>query len=96
MSLYDYEASLGLGHPPFYALIMAAMRKADSVNAGRLQRAFPEIWNELQARYDAPGGCLEGEREPTDDPEVVSAVIDLMTTLKESLAKVAKNSGVTP
>ncbi|KWX25633.1 hypothetical protein AFM11_05250 [Mycolicibacterium wolinskyi] len=66
MSLYDYEVSrqIGATDPPFYSLIMAAIRKADSQNAARLRNAFPEVHDEFTARYNAPGGML-----PTD-PEV--------------------------
>ena len=63
MTLFDYRQSLelGKGDPQFAALIMAAMRKADSTNFALLHRAFPEIAVELQARYDAPGGLLPDE-----------------------------------
>lgn len=63
MSQFDYIASRALGSPdvPFAALIMAAMRRADTENLAKLQAAFPETWQELQARYDAPGGKLPGE-----------------------------------
>jgi len=63
MSLYDYRASCEISatDPPFYALIMAAMRKADSVNAFKLLAAFPETYAEFEARYNAPGGLLEGD-----------------------------------
>lgn len=63
MSLYDYEQGRlieGEGHP-FYALIHAAMRQADSDNIEILQFAFPEVHAELTARYNAPGGFLESE-----------------------------------
>ena len=64
MSLYDYRKSLELSaeDPPFYALIMAAMRQADSDNMDKLTIVFPHVRRELQARYDAPGGRLEGDR----------------------------------
>lgn len=65
MSLHEYEESRkieGKGRP-FYALVMAAMRQADDDNLGRLRSAFPEVWAELQARYNAPGGMLPGETE---------------------------------
>ena len=67
MSLYDYRVSkeLSASDPPFAALIMAALRKADSTNAYKLRAAFPEICAEMQARYDAPGGVLPAEREAT-------------------------------
>ena len=63
MSRYDYEVSRKIDamDPPFDAIIMAAMRKADSSNTDRLQRMFPAVWNELKARYNAPGGKLQGE-----------------------------------
>ena len=61
MSRYDYEISKDIDYP-FYALIMAAMRKADSFNIVRLKTVYPKVWEELQARYDAPGGILPGEK----------------------------------
>jgi hypothetical protein len=42
----------------FYGLIMAAMRNADTDNRKKLQVAFPKVWDELQLRYNSPGGCL--------------------------------------
>lgn len=58
---FSYRASLELGQhdPPFYALIMAAYRKADTTNAAKLRAAFPDVIEDLQARYDAPGGVLD-------------------------------------
>ena len=68
MSLYDYEISRGaaMRDLPFYALIQAAMRKADTRNAALLREAFPDTWDELQARYNAPGGLLVGDTPLTD------------------------------
>ena len=69
MSRHHYEASKDivlLRHErnwPFYSLIMAAMREADSDNLAKLQAAWPEVWADLLARYDAPGGRL-----PDDPP----------------------------
>jgi hypothetical protein len=60
MSRYEYELSKTYG-TDFYALIMAAMRQADSYNAAALREAFPDTWDELQARYNAAGGLLPGE-----------------------------------
>jgi hypothetical protein len=64
MSLFDYEQSRRIAAEgyTFYALIMAAMRQADSGNAGKLARVFPETMAELKARYNAPGGLLETDR----------------------------------
>jgi hypothetical protein len=63
VSYHEYRASqdIALEDHPFYALIMAAMRQADTDNAEKLKRAWPQVWGELEARYNAPGGRLEGE-----------------------------------
>lgn len=65
MSLHSYQVSLELtkNDPPFSALIMAAMRKADTNNAQLLVAAFPEIWDELSERYWSPGGLIAGEEQ---------------------------------
>jgi hypothetical protein len=67
MSRYDYAASekLAATSPSFEALVMAALRRADSTNAATLRAAFPYLCAEAQARYDAPGGIL------ADDPDAV-------------------------
>jgi hypothetical protein len=63
MSLFDYRVSqqLEMQDVPFYALIMAAMRRADTDNVERLRHAWPEVWAELSARYHAPGGVIPGD-----------------------------------
>jgi len=63
MSLYEYQESREpvISTAGFYALIMAAMRRADTDNLRKLQTCWPEVWAELQARYNAPGGLLPGE-----------------------------------
>jgi len=63
MSYYDYKTSLSIAaqNYPFYAVLMAAMRQADTDNLEKLRSAFPEVYSELQARYNAPGGTLPGE-----------------------------------
>ena len=64
MSRYDYEVSrqISILDYPFYALIMAAMRQADTNNTGKLKAAWPDVYEELRERYNAPGGLLEGEQ----------------------------------
>lgn len=64
MSYYYYEESKIIKRQnfPFYALIMAAMRQADTTNADLLRTAFPDVWDELDARYNAPGGLLPHEK----------------------------------
>lgn len=68
MSLADYNISRALDRNdvPFYALIMAAMRRADSANLAALKLVFPQVWDELQARYHLPGGLLAGETTNPD------------------------------
>ena len=63
MSFFDYKASqeIAMRDYPFFALIMAAMRQADTDNLIKLQAAFPEVWREILARYNAPGGGLESD-----------------------------------
>lgn len=65
MSLHAYACSQDIAAHgwPFYALIMAAMRQADTRNTAALRAAFPDTWDELQARYHAPGGRLPHEQE---------------------------------
>ena len=65
MSDYDYFVgrSIAAEDPPFYALIQAAMRRADDNNLEKLRTEWPEVWEELQARYHAPGGRLPEEDE---------------------------------
>jgi hypothetical protein len=63
MSYFDYRASIEIRRRdlPFYGLIMAAFRQADSDNLEKLQQAFPETWAEFRERYNAPGGLLPGD-----------------------------------
>jgi hypothetical protein len=64
MSRFDYEASKVIAQNdfPFHALVMAAMRQADTENRTRLMAAFPQVWDELEQRYNAPGGLLPHEQ----------------------------------
>lgn len=63
MSLHEYRQALQLSQDdqPFYALIMAAMLKADTINTAKLKAMFPETWVELDRRYHARGGMLPGD-----------------------------------
>jgi hypothetical protein len=63
MSLYDYQLSREIERceHPFYALLMAAIRRADSTNFEKFKACWPEVVAEVQARYDAPGGKLPGD-----------------------------------
>lgn len=46
----------------YYALIMAAMRMADTDNTAKLEQVFPQVADELRRRYHAPGGLLPGDK----------------------------------
>ena len=67
MSKHAYEVSkeISLHDYPFYALVMAAMRQADTINLLILREGFPGVWEELQARYWAPGGVRPGDNTET-------------------------------
>jgi hypothetical protein len=59
---YAYEESRRLAADgDFYPLLLAAMRCADTENADKLSQVFPEVWEELHDRYQAPGGVIEGD-----------------------------------
>lgn len=75
MSLHDYKNSMEIQFQrwPFYALIMAAMRQADTDNLKALKVAFPATWDELQARYHAPGGQLPSDRRADPDTQAIPA-----------------------
>ncbi len=63
MSRFDYHVSqeIAVNGYPFYAIIMTAMRQADTANLETIKQAWPSVWEELQARYNAPMGLLPGE-----------------------------------
>lgn len=61
MSRENYLKSIDIATFPFPAIIMGFMRIADTDNLNFLKEKYPEIWRELQNRYNAPGGYLEGE-----------------------------------
>ncbi len=63
MTLHEFQAAqrLHAEQHPFYALLMAAMRAADTHNAALLREHWPAVWAELSERYDAPGALLPGE-----------------------------------
>lgn len=63
MSLYDYRASSELSRLdfPFYAMLFALIRRADTRNMALIEAAWPESYAEFVARYNAPGGVLDGD-----------------------------------
>jgi len=79
MSLHEYRScqEIGKRHYPFYALIMAAMRQADTDNAFRLRCVFPEVWDELQERYDAPGAHKDISEIMKAQEDLVEIVVEL-------------------
>lgn len=63
MNYHDFLVARDLERQdlPFYALVQAAMRRASNGNLEKLQLVFPEVWQDLQARYQAAGGLLPEE-----------------------------------
>ena len=71
MSYHEYMVSrkISAQDHPFYALIMSAMRQADSDNIKKLKFIFPSVYDELYERYHAPGGLLESERKEFEEAQ---------------------------
>lgn len=65
MTFHEYIVGKAIASecPPFYGLIQAAMRGADSNNLDVLKRAWPGVWKELEERYNSLGGKLAIEWE---------------------------------
>lgn len=65
MSHYDYELSIRIStrDEPFYALLFALMRRADSENLEKIKDTWPIESQEFYERYVSPGGLLEGEND---------------------------------
>lgn len=67
MSRHHYEASREMEMEvykrdwPYYSIIMCAMRRADSTNLSKLRLMWPDVFADLEARYNAPGGILPGD-----------------------------------
>lgn len=61
--LREYHASKRLEVPyganRFYTFLLAAMREADTNNLAKLKEAFPDVFDQLSMRYNAPGGALD-------------------------------------
>lgn len=66
MSRFDYEIAqtLHTAGTPFYALVMAAVLKSDPHNQALLRAVFPDVFAELTAREDSPGGHLDSDDVP--------------------------------
>lgn len=70
MSNYDYIQSRRITDLPgvsFYALIMAAMRNADTENEAKLREAWPDTWKELVEFYHTPGALQPALRRKIKD-----------------------------
>jgi len=68
VSLRDYGISREINAQSdwgedFYALVMVLMLNADTANQAKLKAAWPEVWVELEQRYNAPRGLLVGETD---------------------------------
>lgn len=66
LSFHAYHCAVKLNAQdhPFHALVAAAMMRADTKNEALLRWAFPEVWDTLRVRHNAPLGVvpdLDGE-----------------------------------
>jgi hypothetical protein len=68
MSLHEYLYSKTLDKydPPFYGLLFAMLRKADSENVRLISRDWPEKYEEFGARYHAGYGIIPEDEWPID------------------------------
>jgi hypothetical protein len=66
--------------PPFYGVVMLAMQRADTMNLAKLRLAWPAVYDELHARYHAPGAIL-----PHDPPGLVERVARSLGSSVEAL-----------
>jgi len=66
----------------FYAIVMAAMRNVDTDNLEKLQAAFPETWEELLKRYNAPGGVLERSEVSYAAKQLIVKESELLSALR--------------
>jgi len=69
VSSYDFSIAeqIHRNDPPFKALIMAAILKADEVNKRLLKVAFPDLTEEVWLRYNSPGGRIETDWNKSND-----------------------------
>ncbi len=89
MSRYDYIVSQRITYDySFHALLMAAMRRADTANLAKLTAAFPDVWVELGRRYNAPGEAARRGGRRMRDPLPVR-IIDSYT-FDDLLARIAE------
>lgn len=59
----DRVVASSAGDPPFYGVVMVAMRRADTMNELKLRGSWPDVWDELKARHWAPFGLLASDPE---------------------------------
>ena len=62
MSRENYIKSKEIAMNSFESILMGFMRVANTQELNILKYIYPSVWDELQTRYNAPGGYLEGER----------------------------------
>lgn len=63
MSHQEFEAALGVlrARPSFNALLMAAMRTAETADQIKLEKAFPATFKEMIARTNTADGRLPSD-----------------------------------
>jgi hypothetical protein len=68
MSLHEYLYSRTLDKydPPFYALLFAMMRKADSDNVRIIKAMWSDKFEEFKLRYNSPYGVIPEDKWPVD------------------------------
>ena len=89
MSHYDYKMSLKVSayDYPFYALIMACFRQADTDNLGKLRLAFPKTWTEYVIRDNAPGRLSVGELKERIVSELPKTILGRWVSVMDASPK---------
>jgi len=59
-TIVDYLESkqLSANDPSFASLVFALIRKADPDNLVKILQTWPELYDEMIQRYNAPGGAI--------------------------------------
>lgn len=65
MGKFEYYESQDIAdkHYSWLSLLFALIRKADSTNIELIKQCWPDEYNELYQRYNAPGGTIFGDKD---------------------------------
>ncbi len=84
-SFHDWHAALQLQRldPGFTALLIYLALKADTDNRERIERAWPDLLEEVKKRHDAPGGAITSDEEESVERLRASGKMDALGRLTD-------------